>query len=122
MTGAAPTATTGRTAALYRMAMPPHLCPSWLKMRDLLRRRGFGVEDRLLRSREEQGAFKTRHHVGNTQQALIDGERIGGHDVLRRHFDLAVPDKDAMTYAPTFGIARALATALSCVMRGALAP
>lgn len=125
MTEAAPAATTGKTAVLYRMATSQHLCPFGLKSRDLLRSQGFEVEDHLLRSREEQDAFKARHDVKTTPQTWIGGERIGGHDDLRRHFDLAVIDKNAMTYAPIvaiFGMAIALAIAFSWVMRGALAP
>ena len=126
ITDAAPAArSSGKTAVLYRMATPQHLCPFGLKSRDLLRRQGFEVEDHLLTSRAEQDAFKARFDVRTTPQTWIDGARIGGNDDLRRHFDLAVPDKDATTYAPIvaiFGMALALATALSWVMRGTLAP
>ena len=34
-----------KTATLYRMVMPDHICPYGLKALDLLRRRGFAVED-----------------------------------------------------------------------------
>ena len=32
---------TGKTAELYRMAMPGHLCPFGLKTKDLLEREGY---------------------------------------------------------------------------------
>ena len=35
-----------KTAILYRMVMPDHTCPFGLKARDLLRRRGYAVDDR----------------------------------------------------------------------------
>lgn len=37
-----------KTASLYRMAMPGHLCPFGLKSKSLLERKGFTVDDNLL--------------------------------------------------------------------------
>ncbi len=125
LTEATPTTAATPKAVLWRMATPEHLCPFGLKSRDLLRRQGFEVEDHLLTSRGEQDAFKAEYGVKTTPQAWIGGERIGGHDDLRRHFGFAVPDKDALTYAPVgaiFGMALALSVALSWVMRGAVVP
>ena len=93
-----------KRASLYRMVMDKHLCPFGLKSLYLLRSRGYEVEDHHLRSRAETDAFKEAHGVKTTPQAFIDGERIGGHDDLRRHFGLAVPDKNALTYRPVIAI------------------
>lgn len=89
-----------RTAMLYRMVMPSHTCPYGLKAKDLLRRQGFAVDDRWLTTREDTDAFKARHGVTTTPQILINGERIGGYDDLRRFFGLKVADPKATTYRP----------------------
>ena len=96
--------TAARTATLYRMVMPEHICPFGLKSRDLLERQGFAVNDNLLRSRAEQDAFKAEHDVKTTPQTFIDGQRIGGYDDLRRHFGEPVPDKDAVSYRPVIAV------------------
>lgn len=93
-----------RTATLYRMANDAHTCPYGLKSRDLLRRRGFSVNDNLLATRAETDAFKARHDVRTTPQTFIDGARIGGYDDLRRHFGRAVADPDAVTYRPVIAV------------------
>lgn len=109
-------------AVLYRMVMPGHVCPYGLKARDLLRRRGFEVDDRPLTSREATDAFKAEHRVGTTPQAFIDGVRIGGYDDLRRHFGLPVRDPKATSYRPVaalFAMTAAMAVALSVAVAGA---
>ena len=115
--GAAPVAgSTTKTAALYRMVTPEHICPFGLKSRDLLRRRGYEVDDHLLESRAAQDAFKAEHRVETTPQTFIDGKRIGGYDDLRRHFGLAVKDPKATSYQPVlavFGVAALLALAIA---------
>lgn len=88
------------TAILYRMVMPDHVCPYGLKARDLLRRKGFAVEDHWLRTREETDAFKAQHGVKTTPQTFIEGKRIGGYDDLRRHFGLRVAEPGATSYRP----------------------
>lgn len=103
-------------ATLYRMATDQHLCPFGLKARDLLRRRGFAVEDHQLTSRAETDTFKAEHHVQTTPQAFIGGQRIGGYDDLRRYFGLAVRDPKAVTYRPViavFGMAALMAIGAS---------
>ena len=107
---------TGKTAALYRMVMPKHICPYGLKSRDLLRRKGYEIKDHLLRTRTAQDDFKTEHHVKTTPQTFIDGKRIGGYDDLRRFFGLAVKDPEATSYQPViavFSVAALLALAVS---------
>ena len=109
-------AATARRAVIRRMVTPEHVCPWGLRALDLLRRHGFDVEDRPLRTRAEADAFKAAHGVATTPQIWIDGTRIGGHDDLRRHLGLAVHDPKALTYAPVlaiFGMAGALALAVA---------
>lgn len=89
-----------KTATLYRMAIGHHVCPHGLKARDLLRRRGFRVDDRLLETRDAVDAFKAVQGVKTTPQAFIGGERVGGHDDLRRFFGLSVADPKAASYRP----------------------
>ncbi len=87
-------------ATVYRMATPEHICPFGLKSVDLLRRKGYSVDDYLLESRGRQDAFKAEHDVDTTPQTFINGERIGGYEELRRHFGLPVADPDAVSYRP----------------------
>ncbi|WP_203309218.1 MauE/DoxX family redox-associated membrane protein [Sphingomonas beigongshangi] len=88
------------SAVLYRMVMPGHVCPFGLKALDLLRRRGFAVEDHWLTTRAETDAFKAAHDVRTTPQVFIDGARVGGFDDLRRFFGKRVADPKATTYRP----------------------
>lgn len=89
-----------KTATLYRMAIGHHVCPHGLKARDLLRRRGYRVDDRLLETREAVDAFKAAEGVKTTPQAFIGGERVGGHDDLKRFFGLSAADPKAASYRP----------------------
>ena len=91
-------------ATIYRMVMPTHTCPYGLKAKDLLRRKGYDVEDRWLRTREETDAFKVEHGVKTTPQTFIGGERVGGYDDLRRFFGKAVRDLKAVTYRPVIAV------------------
>ena len=101
---ATPAETQGRTAVLYRMVMPEHVCPFGLKSKALLEREGYTVEDHWLKTRDEIDAFKAEHHVKTTPQTFIGGDRIGGHDDLRRHFGKRVKDPDATSYQPVIAI------------------
>jgi len=110
-----------RTAVLYRMALPGHVCPYGLKARDLLRRRGYRVEDRLLTTREATDAFKAEHGVKTTPQVFVGGERVGGYDDLRRFFGSAVADPKAPSYRPViavFATAALMALAASHAVHG----
>lgn len=105
-----------RTAVLYRMVMAKHICPYGVKVKHLLERQGYEVEDHWLRTREETDAFKQAHDVKTTPQVFINGQRIGGHDDTRRFLRLKVADPDATSYVPVlavFAIAGALALAVS---------
>jgi glutaredoxin len=110
-----------KTATLHRMVMPTHTCPYGLKAKDLLRRRGYVIEDHLLTTREATDAFKTEHGVATTPQTFIDGKRIGGYDDLRRFFGLDVADPKATTYRPIvalFAMTALMALAASYAVHG----
>lgn len=107
-----------KTATLYRMDTPEHVCPYGLKSRDLLRRKGYKVEDHRLTSRQAADRFKSEHQVRTTPQTFIDGQRIGGYDDLRQHFglDSDTDSEDSVTYTPVimlFGLAALIAAAIA---------
>jgi len=107
-----------KTAAVYRMVMPGHLCPYGLKTVDLLKREGFAVEDHHLETRAETDAFKAEHAVATTPQTFIDGQRIGGYDDLREYLgkSRSQPEEGETSYQPVlaiFGVAFMLALAIS---------
>ena len=107
-----------KTAQLYRMATDQHLCPFGLKSRDLLRRKGYTIEDHPLTSREATDAFKREHEVTTTPQTFIDGTRVGGYSDLRKHFELPSETSDGVTYTPVIAIfATALLTAAALSWR-----
>jgi glutaredoxin len=95
-----------KTAIVYRMVMPNHVCPYGLKAVDLLKRQGFRVDDHPLRTREETDAFKEKHGVKTTPQTFIGGERIGGYDDLREYFGKTAVNRgeDATSYQPVVAI------------------
>ena len=112
-----------KKAVLYRMVQAEHVCPYGIKALDLLKRKGFSVDDHHLTTREETDAFKAKHGVATTPQIFIGGERIGGHDDLVRHLGGQVKDKDAITYTPVialFAMAAAMALAGSWASLGEL--
>lgn len=118
-------ATDPNKAVLYRMVMPGHTCPYGLKSKSLLERQSFTVEDHHLKTREETDAFKAEHGVKTTPQAFIAGKRIGGYDDLRSHFGKTVLKEGDTTYKPVvaiFGVALALAAAMSWAMSGTIVP
>ena len=96
--------TTAKTATLYRMVMPDHVCPYGVKSKYLLERHGYTVDDHWLRTRAETDAFKAEHGVKTTPQTFIDGKRIGGHDDLRRFFGKAVAEPGSTSYKPVIAV------------------
>ncbi|MFC5868396.1 MauE/DoxX family redox-associated membrane protein [Aquincola agrisoli] len=102
------------------MVMPEHVCPFGLKSVDLLKRRGFAIDDRWIRTRDEQEALKARWQVESTPQTFIGGRRIGGWDELRRHFGQHVRAADDTSYVPVvvvFGVAATLTLAFAWAMQ-----
>lgn len=105
-----------KRAILHRMVMPGHTCPYGVKARWLLRRHGYDVDDQWLTTRAQSDAFKAAHGVKTTPQIFIDGQRIGGHDELRRYLGLKVRDPGATSYVPVlavFAVAALLALAVN---------
>jgi uncharacterized membrane protein YphA (DoxX/SURF4 family)/glutaredoxin len=110
-----------KSATLYRMVLPDHLCPSGLLARNLLLARGYVIDDRPLKTRAEVDALKAEMGVATTPQAIIDGQRIGGYDDLRRHFGAHVLAKGETTYRPVialFAATAAMAMAASQAFHG----
>lgn len=113
-----------KQAVLYRMVTDEHLCPFGLKSKHLLERQGYTVEDHHLTNREQTEAFKREHGVETTPQTFIGGERIGGHDDLKRFFGKeTAEDQDAKqtTYQPViavFGVCALMALAASWATTG----
>jgi glutaredoxin len=111
-----------KTATIYRMVMPEHLCPFGLKSVDLLKRKGYKVDDHWLTTRAEHDAFKADHKVKTTPQTFIGGKRIGGYEDLRRFFGMRVADADEARYRPVivvFAVAALMALAVSWATSGA---
>ena len=105
-----------RTARLYRMVMPGHVCPYGVKARWQLEKNGYLVDDRWLTTREETDAFKREHKVKTTPQAFVEGERIGGYSELRKYLGRPLRDEKATTYTPVvavFAMTALLAMAVS---------
>lgn len=110
-----------KEAVVYRMVTDEHICPYGLKTVDLLKRKGFEVEDNWLTNRPETDAFKEKHNVETTPQTFIYGERIGGFDDLREYFGFETKDPDKKTYTPVlvvFAVSALLAIAASWASLG----
>jgi len=76
-----------RTAILYRMVLPEHVCPYGVASLELLQSEGFEVEDRQLTTRDETEALKLKLGVATTPQTFIEGRRVGGYDELAALLD-----------------------------------
>ena len=112
-----------KSATLYRMVMPDHLCPYGLKSKDLLEREGYAVDDRHLTTREETEALKDRLGVKTTPQIFLGDERVGGYDDLRVALGKDDPDADDTSYQPViaiFTVSFLLAVAVSWRFEGVL--
>jgi glutaredoxin len=110
-----------KKAVIHRMVMPNHTCPYGLKALHLLKRAGYEVEDHHLTTREETDAFKAQHGVVTTPQIFIGGQRIGGHDDLRRFLGKRVVDPKATSYRPVialFSMTALMALAASYAVTG----
>ena len=64
-------ATTHHTAQVYRMKTAEHMCPFGLKTVDLLKRKGYAVDDHTLTSREEIDAFKEQEELIRVRASLL---------------------------------------------------
>jgi glutaredoxin len=86
------------------MKTEEHLCPFGLKTVDLLKRKGYEVEDHTLTSREAIEAFQERAGVDTTPQVYIGEERVGGYEEVRAYLGLSVPGEKETTYQPVIAI------------------
>jgi glutaredoxin len=103
-----------KQATIHRMVFEHHICPFGIKAKYLLKKHGYDVTDHHLTSREATDAFKAEYDVKTTPQIFIDGQRIGGHDDLRRFLGLKVPDPSKPTYRPIIALfSMTLLTALA---------
>lgn len=93
-----------KTAILYRMVTDQHICPFGLRSKDLLKREGYQVDDRWLKTREETDAFKAKHNVKTTPQTFIDDKRVGGYDDLRAFFGKSPQGQKGTSYQPVIAI------------------
>lgn len=111
-----------KSATLYRMVTPSHICPFGLKSKDLLERQGFVVNDHHLTSRSETDKFKEKYEVKSTPQTFIEDERIGGYDDLRDYFNLKQESEFGSRYTPIlviFSLAALIVGAL--MLKGGIA-
>lgn len=112
-----------KPAILYRMLMPDHICPSGVKVKNLLERQGFTVDDRHLTNRAEVDAFKAQHGVKTTPQVFIDEVRIGGFEDVSAHLGQSVAAAEATTYKPVialFSVAALMACVVSWLAHGSV--
>ena len=92
------------TARIYRMKTQEHLCPFGLKTVDLLKRKGYEVDDHPLTSREAIEQFKEQAGVDTTPQVYIGDTRIGGYEGVRDYLGLSVPGEKETSYQPVIAI------------------
>ena len=76
-----------KSATLYRMVLPDHICPFGVRAKEMLEEAGYRVDDHILGSREDVDAFKAQQGVETTPLVFIDGECIGGSDDLGRYLE-----------------------------------
>lgn len=103
-----------KEATLYRSETNQHICPFGLRAKDLLRRNGYSIEDKPLRTRQEIDEIKSTLGVKTTPQIIIDGDRIGGFEDLQRFFGKTSEDKTS--YFPVLVL-----FAIAALMTGVLA-
>ncbi|WP_447042431.1 glutaredoxin [Vreelandella sp. H-I2] len=111
------------TAHVYRMKTAEHLCPFGMKTVDLLKRKGYEVDDHPLTSRDEIDAFKAQEKVDTTPQTYIGDKRIGGYEEVREHLGMSASSAKEVTYRPVIAIfvtALLIGLAVSWVAHGTL--
>lgn len=98
-----------KCATLYRMETDEHTCPFGLRARDLLKRQGYRVDDRILRTRKDADDIKLSLNVKTTPQVIIDGQRIGGYQELRQFFGMKDKNNATARYFPVMALFSAAA-------------
>jgi glutaredoxin len=114
-----------KTATLYRMVTPKHLCPWGVKAKDLLQRNGFEVDDHHLKTKQANEAYKRENGYDETPQIFINGKHIGGYDNLRKHLGKGPDPKEGDTYQPiiaVFAVTFGMALAVCWATLGNLSP
>ena len=94
-------------------------------MIDLLRRKGFEINDHHLKSSEEAKQFKEKHGVDETPQVWIEGEHVGGYEDLREHLGMRPEETEGETYRPIiaiFAMTFLMALAVCWAVIGTLGP
>lgn len=89
-----------KSATIYRMVMPEHVCPYGIKTLDLLERQGFEVNDIHLETEEETTAFREKWGVETTPQTFVDGALVGTLDDVREFVGKSRKDGDGSSYWP----------------------
>ncbi len=110
-----------KQATIYRMVYDTHTCPWGLRALHLLKKNGYAIDDHPLRDKARTERFKEAEGVKTTPQIFIGGQRIGGHDDLRRFLGLTVRDPKALTYRPVialFAMTALMALAVSMAVYG----
>lgn len=109
-------------ATIYRMVTPDHLCPWGIKAKDLLKRKGYEVEDNHLESMEANKAYKEEHGYDETPMVFIGEDRYT-YDDLREKFGMKPDPKQGKTYQPVvavFAMTLAMALTTCWALRGGL--
>ncbi|TDB04478.1 DoxX family membrane protein [Halomonas marinisediminis] len=86
------------------MKMEQHLCPFGLKTLDLLKRKGYTVDDHPLTSRQAVEDFQEQAGVDTTPQVYIGEKRVGGYEEVRAYLGMSVPGEKETTYRPVIAI------------------
>lgn len=92
-----------KSATIYRMVTPEHLCPWGIKALDLLKRNGFEIEDKHLESKDANQAYKDEHGYDETPQIFIGDDRLT-YDDLRERFGMKPDPKEGKTYQPVLAV------------------
>lgn len=93
-----------KQATITRMVTPDHLCPWGIKALDILRRKGFRIDDQHLESQEANERYKEENGYDETPQVWIEDKHIGGYDALREHFDMKPDPKEGKSYQPVIAV------------------
>ncbi|MBY6062909.1 glutaredoxin family protein [Pseudidiomarina sediminum] len=91
-------------ATLYRLDSEEHQCPYGLKVRHLLKRNDYRIDDQRLTSHAQAEEIKQRFNVKTTPQVVINGERIGGYEAVRAYLGKSVPDPEQTSYQPVIAL------------------
>ena len=95
------------------MATDKHICPFGLRAKDLLRRKGYRIDDRVLNDRQQVDSVKSELGVDTTPQVIVEGEQIGGFDDLKSYFGKEESETSYFPVIALFSIAGLLTAGLS---------